>query len=59
MTTKVEIGGVSPFFILAAEFASRGVEFWKPVHTNSDKLRGFEVQDPDGYVLYFGRPLLD
>ena len=44
---------------LAAEFASRGVEFWKPVHTNSDNLRGFEVQDVDGYVLYFGKPLLD
>ena len=44
---------------LAAEFASRGVEFGKPVHTNSDNLRGFEVQDVDGYVLYFGKPLLD
>jgi catechol 2,3-dioxygenase-like lactoylglutathione lyase family enzyme len=44
---------------LAAEFASRGVEFWKPVHTNSDNLRGFEIQDVDGYVLYFGKPLLD
>jgi catechol 2,3-dioxygenase-like lactoylglutathione lyase family enzyme len=44
---------------LAEEFASRGVAFWKPVHTNSDNLRGFEVQDVDGYVLYFGKPLLD
>ena len=44
---------------LAAEFASRGVEFWKPVHTNSDNLRDFEIQDADGYVLYFGKPLLD
>jgi catechol 2,3-dioxygenase-like lactoylglutathione lyase family enzyme len=42
---------------LAEEFASRGVEFWKPLHTNSDNLRGFEVRDPDGYVIYFGRPL--
>ena len=41
---------------LAAEFASRNVEFWKPLHDNSDDLRGFEVQDADGYVLYFGRP---
>ena len=42
---------------LAGEFASRGVTFWKPVHTNSDNLRGFEVQDVDGYVLHFGKPL--
>ena len=41
---------------LAAEFASRGVEFWKPVGDNSDNLRGFEIQDPNGYVIYFGRP---
>ena len=40
---------------LAAEFASRNVAFWKPLHDNSDNLRGFEVQDADGYVLYFGR----
>jgi catechol 2,3-dioxygenase-like lactoylglutathione lyase family enzyme len=41
---------------LAAEFASRNVEFWRPLENNSDNLRGFEVQDVDGYVLYFGRP---
>ena len=41
---------------LAAEFASRNIEFWKPLHDNSDDLRGFEIQDADGYVLYFGRP---
>ena len=41
---------------LAAEFASRNVEFFKPLHNNSDNLRGFEVKDPNGYVLYFGRP---
>ena len=41
---------------LAAEYASRNIEFWKPLHDNSDDLRGFEVQDADGYVLYFGRP---
>ena len=41
---------------LAAEFASRHIEFWKPLHDNSDNLRGFEVRDADGYVLYFGRP---
>lgn len=42
---------------LAAEFASRHVAFFKSVETNSDNLRGFEVQDADGYVLYFGRPM--
>lgn len=41
---------------LAAEFASRKVEFFKPISTNDDRLRGFEIQDADGYVLYFGRP---
>jgi catechol 2,3-dioxygenase-like lactoylglutathione lyase family enzyme len=44
---------------LAAEFASRHVEFLKPLHNNSDNLRGFEINDINGYVLYFGRPLLD
>jgi catechol 2,3-dioxygenase-like lactoylglutathione lyase family enzyme len=42
---------------LAAEFAGRGVAFVQPLADNSDRLRGFEVQDPDGYVIYFGRPL--
>lgn len=44
---------------LAAEFQSRGVQLWKPVTVNSDNLRGFEVQDADGYVLYFGRPMTE
>ena len=42
---------------LAAEFGSRGVEFVKAVADTHDGLRGFEVQDPDGYILFFGRPL--
>jgi catechol 2,3-dioxygenase-like lactoylglutathione lyase family enzyme len=42
---------------LAAEFASRGVQFFTPLGDNSDGLRGFEVQDADGYMLYFGRPI--
>lgn len=41
---------------LAAEFGSRGVAFFHPLGDNDDDLRGFEVQDADGYVLYFGRP---
>ena len=39
---------------LAAEFASRDVNFFLPIHNNGDGLRGFEVKDDDGYVLYFG-----
>jgi len=42
---------------LAEEFASRGVSFREPLGVNSDNLRGFEVMDADGYVLYFGRPV--
>ena len=41
---------------LAAEFESRGVEFFQPLGNNSDDLRGFEIEDADGYILYFGRP---
>ena len=41
---------------LAAEFASRGVEFSRPLEDDDDGLRGFEVRDADGYVLFFGRP---
>ena len=41
---------------LAAEFAARNVTFFLPLQDNTDGLRGFEVQDADGYVLYFGRP---
>ena len=41
---------------LAAEFSSNGVEFVDPLRNNHDNLRGFEVRDADGYILYFGRP---
>lgn len=41
---------------LAAEFAGNRVEFRKPLGVNSDNLLGFEIRDPDGYVLFFGRP---
>ena len=42
---------------LAAEFSSRNVEFFQPLkdeNDGDDGLRGFEVQDADGYVLFFG-----
>jgi catechol 2,3-dioxygenase-like lactoylglutathione lyase family enzyme len=41
---------------LAAEFSSRNVEFFRPLHDDDDGLRGFELKDADGYVLFFGRP---
>ena len=41
---------------LAAEFSLRDVEFFQPLKDNDDGLRGFEVEDADGYVLFFGRP---
>ena len=41
---------------LAAEFASRNVEFSEPLKNTHDGLRGFELKDADGYVLFFGRP---
>ena len=41
---------------LAAEFASRDVEFFQPLADTGEGLRGFEIQDADGYVLFFGRP---
>ena len=42
---------------LAAEFASRNVEFSEPLKDTHDNLRGFELKDTDGYVLFFGRPV--
>jgi catechol 2,3-dioxygenase-like lactoylglutathione lyase family enzyme len=42
---------------LAAEFSSRNVEFFLPIQDNTeDGLRGFELKDVDGYLLFFGRP---
>jgi catechol 2,3-dioxygenase-like lactoylglutathione lyase family enzyme len=41
---------------LAAEFVDRGVAFSVPLKDTHDGLRGFEITDPDGYVLFFGRP---
>jgi len=41
---------------LAAEFSSRNVELAQPLKDDDDGLRGFELKDADGYVLFFGRP---
>ena len=43
---------------LAAEFSSRNVEFFKSIKDSEDGddgLRGFEIKDADGYILFFGR----
>lgn len=42
---------------LAREFASRGTSLHEPLRDSDDGLRGFEIMDGDGYVLFFGRPL--
>ena len=41
---------------LYEEYRSRGVKFRKPLGVDDDKLRGFQIEDADGYVLFFGRP---
>ena len=41
---------------LAEEFLARRVEFSQPLKDDDDGLRGFELKDADGYVLFFGRP---
>jgi catechol 2,3-dioxygenase-like lactoylglutathione lyase family enzyme len=41
---------------LAAEFSSRNVKFFEPLKDTPDDLRGFEVEDVNGYLLFFGRP---
>ena len=43
---------------LFEEYRSNGVAFSKPINNNSDDLRGFEIENVDGYVLFFGRPNL-
>lgn len=41
---------------LAAEYLSCGVQFSEALKDTHDGLRGFELKDADGYVLFFGRP---
>ena len=41
---------------LAAEFAAHEIAFSAPLQDTHDGLRGFEIRDPDGYILFFGRP---
>jgi catechol 2,3-dioxygenase-like lactoylglutathione lyase family enzyme len=42
---------------LAAELQARGVALSAPLGDWDDGLRGLELRDRDGYVLFFGRPL--
>jgi hypothetical protein len=42
--------------VLAAEFSDQGATFSEPLSDTHDGLRGFEISDPDGYVIFFGRP---
>jgi len=42
--------------VLFGEYHSRGLAFRKPILDDNDGLRGFELADADGYVLFFGRP---
>lgn len=41
---------------LEQEFASRAVQFSEPLKDIDDGLRGFEIKDSDGYILFFGCP---
>jgi catechol 2,3-dioxygenase-like lactoylglutathione lyase family enzyme len=41
---------------LAAEFTTHGATLSAPLADTHDGLRGFETCDPDGYILFFGRP---
>jgi catechol 2,3-dioxygenase-like lactoylglutathione lyase family enzyme len=41
---------------LAEEFDLAGVALHEPLGDREDGLRGLELCDPDGYVLFFGRP---
>ena len=41
---------------LAADFIAQCAAFSVPLQDTHDGLHGFEIKDPDGYVLFFGRP---
>jgi catechol 2,3-dioxygenase-like lactoylglutathione lyase family enzyme len=43
---------------LFEEYRSHSVTFRQPIKDDGDGLRGFEVADADGYILFFGRPNL-
>ena len=41
---------------LFEEYRSGSVSFHQTLRDDDDGLRGFELSDADGYVLFFGRP---
>ena len=41
---------------LFADFEERGAKYLSRPAIDDDGLHGFEIEDEDGYVLYFGRP---
>jgi hypothetical protein len=41
----------------AAELEATGLALHAPVRNRDDGLRGFEVADPDFYILFFGKPV--
>jgi hypothetical protein len=41
---------------LPSSSSSRSTAFSEPLKDTHDALRGFEITDPDGHVLFFGRP---
>ena len=49
--------GVGDPDALFEEFKSRGVDFHQSIDDNTDKIRGFSITDPNGYRLFFGRPV--
>jgi len=38
------------------ELVAKGLDFHQPLRDTPDGLRGFEVYDADGYVLFVGKP---
>src|SRR5271156_1586165 len=40
--------------MLFEEYRLAGVAFHQPIKDDGDGLRGFEIADADGYVLFFG-----
>jgi catechol 2,3-dioxygenase-like lactoylglutathione lyase family enzyme len=41
---------------LFEEYRTAALSFHQPIKDDEDGLRGFEITDADGYVLFFGRP---
>lgn len=48
---------VSDPLVLAQEFSERKTPLHRAVQVRDDGLHGLEVEDEDGYILFFGRPV--